>query len=1325
MTRCPACQRTFAPPSGVPWICPHCRCKVLGRYRNLDWIGGGAMGDVYRAVQPDMGNRVVAIKIPKTLEPMYRSRFEREIVASARLEHPNIVRAYDRNEHSGWSYLVMEYVRGELLADLVQREHPLHAGRVARLLAGVARGLAHAAQRGVINRDIKPENIQVGVAEDTAKILDYGLARIVDLDGNSRGVTHSGTLLGTPSYMAPEQARDPHGVTIAADVYSLGCTLFYSLVGRAPFLGVNSAAVCQEHATAPRPRVRSFRSDVPADLDDLLARMMAIKPAHRPHPDEVADQLDALAARLGPEPAPSAGRLDRMIDIICPSCGETYHVQAGMVGTTMQCPNVFCRRCFTIRPAQLGQIGNVDEPPPVRCVPQVEMHTESCLGSSADADQLAQAGTNTSGHIGQCKQMGEADAGSPLNEPGRPWGAGEYGFSAGEDAQIVRVAPSECNARDEDIPLAEPVGDGPHAGAATGAATGIERLDALPVSPLPPGGDAARDAAPAGTATSRPLEPPAGNGGHEPPVLPAMAGDVEPPPVQLAQAVPVADPLLEAGAPSSGFGVGGDQVTGGQAIEVVPAVAVDRPRSPSSAGSNPAWMPPIAMATAVPLSSGDVPHRSGATMGAPPLPGGGGALGASGGLFGAIPIPITTRKTARTRRGPNLSRSQRIVRGVVAAVSAAVLLLAVVVGYQQYIEYTKTPDQRWADCKKLYDDQSWTLARKEFLRFKKDYSDHPNSAQVSFFVDMCDAQSESQSLTGDPVRGLELCKEVFTKHRDNPAYNDYCADLYQGLERLVDAFNGRALARVGVRGTQQENKSALVVRFFRRTWNSEDLPAARRDIRRAREAHELLATVGRARTEDWVLQRTEELRRSIASAAVVIDLAGACKEAVELLQPVEYDFSVRRFDDVYARLDVLGQRHPELLASSELAELRERFEALEPKRVRRADLAETGHAPAMPANAVARGGSGDSRSLAVAWQDAQRRVTAHANPAIARPVQGKVVLALAQGVLYAFSERGEFLWARRLGIDSYRLPQRFEASLIAPAMLVAISTDDNSLVAIEEATGRLLWRFPAGGDLAAPPTVVHLFDGPNDKVGRVRGLMPTATGEIRCLELVLGRELCHFQVGEPITVAGTFNQDGKNPLVYFAAASKRVYAIDPRAIDDETRDPCVCVLYTGHAHGAVRSPPVVLDRYLVLPEARTLDEMVLTCYLLDRQGRLPLRAVPRKQEQILGWSWFAPDLWPDRMLLVSDAGDVGLFGFNLDNPREAVFRLIEPQRVEVPDASATGTRALAVYQDEHAVWAMIGGRLRKLAVNVLEGKLQEIWPRNRPAAVEGIPLHEA
>ncbi|HET6883401.1 MAG TPA: serine/threonine-protein kinase, partial [Pirellulales bacterium] len=227
---------------------------MIGRCCDLEWIGGGAMGDVYRGRQADMGNRTVAIKVPKAGTHRIAERFEREINASARLKHENIVCAYDRGEQLGRPFLVMEFVAGRVLRDLVEAEHPLSPRQLARILLGVARGLAHAAQQGIINRDLKPDNIMLASSGDeTAKILDYGLALMADVDGPAFEVTRSGALLGTPGYLAPEQAADPHNVTIAADVYALGCTGFYSLTKQPPFSASSLDEMRRCHAERERP----------------------------------------------------------------------------------------------------------------------------------------------------------------------------------------------------------------------------------------------------------------------------------------------------------------------------------------------------------------------------------------------------------------------------------------------------------------------------------------------------------------------------------------------------------------------------------------------------------------------------------------------------------------------------------------------------------------------------------------------------------------------------------------------------------------------------------------------------------------------------------------------------------------------------------------------------------------------------------------------------------------------------------------------------------------------------------------------------------------
>ncbi|HUT89965.1 MAG TPA: serine/threonine-protein kinase [Thermoguttaceae bacterium] len=331
---CPACAQDFPAHSGgvIPYRCPRCVKLVLGPYCDLEWIGGGGMGDVYRAREPGWGDRTVAIKVPKTdLDPqLAKRRFQREIAASARLTHESVVRAYHRAQEGGRPYLVTEFVAGRKLTELVRPDTPLAPLRVATILLGIARGLAHAPSRGIVNRDIQPDNLLLAEPDETPKILDCGLALITGVD---EPATRSGSILGTPNYAAPEQARQPLGVTIAADVHSLGCTAVFCLTGGPPFPEGDLGEVLRLHAEAPRPSVRMLRPDVSDAFDALIQAMMAIEPQDRPSPRQVVDALQTIRVTLADDQAtPIRVATRRRIDVECPECGTVYHLLPSAAG---------------------------------------------------------------------------------------------------------------------------------------------------------------------------------------------------------------------------------------------------------------------------------------------------------------------------------------------------------------------------------------------------------------------------------------------------------------------------------------------------------------------------------------------------------------------------------------------------------------------------------------------------------------------------------------------------------------------------------------------------------------------------------------------------------------------------------------------------------------------------------------------------------------------------------------------------------------------------------------------------------------------------------
>jgi WD40 repeat protein/predicted Ser/Thr protein kinase len=278
------------------------------RYRVLALLGQGGMGAVYKAEHRLM-ERCVALKtIGRDLSdrPGLVERFHREVKAAARLSHPNIVTAYDAERAGRTHFLVMEYVEGRDLSQLVKQRGALPVEEACEYVRQAAFGLQHAHERGMIHRDIKPHNLMV-TPEGQVKILDFGLARFVREAGAQSGaVTLLGSVMGTPDYMAPEQASDSHQADIRADIYSLGCTLYHLLSGRVPFPKGSFFDKIMWHATDQPTPLHQLRPDLPPELIRVVERMMEKKPRRRYQtPAEVAQAL-APFARGGPAPVAAA-----------------------------------------------------------------------------------------------------------------------------------------------------------------------------------------------------------------------------------------------------------------------------------------------------------------------------------------------------------------------------------------------------------------------------------------------------------------------------------------------------------------------------------------------------------------------------------------------------------------------------------------------------------------------------------------------------------------------------------------------------------------------------------------------------------------------------------------------------------------------------------------------------------------------------------------------------------------------------------------------------------------------------------------------------------
>lgn len=284
-----------APPGSAEGIAagqPAWAGKTLGHFRLLRLIGEGTMGMVIQALDIHL-QRLVALKVLRKriagLDETKRvEQFLREARGAALIEHPNVVRIYEINQHAGWWYIAMEMVDGENMKQVVSAIGRLPPDRACPLIADAATALAVAHELGIIHRDIKPTNLMI-TRGGRCKLTDFGLVRLNDpndpFDFTERSV-------GTPSFLAPELIQR-HGITPAIDVYSLGATLYFALTGQPPYVGKTCKEVLKQHVSAPVPDVREKAPDCPESLALLVQRAMAKDPATRPTAADLAASLHA------------------------------------------------------------------------------------------------------------------------------------------------------------------------------------------------------------------------------------------------------------------------------------------------------------------------------------------------------------------------------------------------------------------------------------------------------------------------------------------------------------------------------------------------------------------------------------------------------------------------------------------------------------------------------------------------------------------------------------------------------------------------------------------------------------------------------------------------------------------------------------------------------------------------------------------------------------------------------------------------------------------------------------------------------------------------
>jgi outer membrane protein assembly factor BamB len=614
------------------------------------------------------------------------------------------------------------------------------------------------------------------------------------------------------------------------------------------------------------------------------------------------------------------------------------------------------------------------------------------------------------------------------------------------------------------------------------------------------------------------------------------------------------------------------------------------------------------------------------------------------------------------------SKTRRLYRIIMAGLLTAFLVVG---GTVFYVAWTKVQSRENAiaqEAKVAYDEGRFPEAVSKYRQLAKQFPESQRVAEYQFFADLADVRAQLGSATAAPDAVLETVKGFLDVNGTNPLLKDHAREF--GPE-FVQWLAARYEAGAG-----QADLSPEFVKKAQAT-----LEQARQLVPEAFTPEELAKVEEAFHKAEVAAAKRQKYKAVVAQLQKLKPTAEDIKKARRLI--AQENREQAGFDQDPAVQAALGK-----LVEGQLQEVRyvAAGEAPPPRRGRAEDLE-----PSLVVNQLLYG------------VPPQRRDN------------DPVVLALVRGVLYALAQsNGEIVWAMRVGIDTSTLPVRVPAAGGRPEIVLALSADTETLTALNAANGDQLWKYRLSAPCLGQPVIV----GP-------RAYVPTYDGRVHEIELARGQPIGHYELGQPLTLGGT-RQERTN-LVYFPADDQCVYVLDV----DKRR--CERILYSGHPSGSLRSAPIVVnpgggdEGYLILAQTAGLDATQLRAFSLPIDNGQAPPAVQTRPTR--GWPWFSPYHDPEKLVLVTDAGAVGLFGIRQErNQDSALFPLVNGpfQLAGGPngDAAHPGRAQVVACQDD-ALWVLAHGGLQKLNLTFSPAKGPQLavdpqWADPLPL---GSPLH--